>query len=64
MNNKDLPAHSFMGAISAHKGLTKLEYAAIHICAQLASEEWLSHEEMASRSKDLAKTLFEELEKE
>ena len=75
MNNKDMPAMPTRGAdgslftgndikylSQAAAGLTKLEYAAIHIAAGLvASGEFAGIESAAAHK---AKALFEELERE
>ena len=61
MNNKDLPAHPFEYGACTYTGLTKLEYAAIHIAAGLyANGDYAGVEDCAVTK---AKALFDELEK-
>lgn len=71
MKNKNLPASSLgnakLGLADVNptaSGLTKLEYAAIHICASLAVDSSMSHEDAALHASTYAQALFEELEKE
>ena len=74
MNNKDMPAmplateelsDRYYEGAALETGLTKLEYAAIHIMSACVSNDGFpySNKDLSEKVTYLAESLFEELEK-